>query len=130
MSMQKPIARMVAVTRAQSRLLRSDTGAVRLVADYVVCAQPDCTCNSGVAAHGPFWRVHWSSGTRMWSRYLHRADARDVARLCGREQEPRLGGRRVRACRANSRWMERSSERGSAQEVTQRHGLGTTAARG
>jgi hypothetical protein len=63
-----------------------------LVAEYVVCSQPTCGCHVGGMIHGPFWRRVRSPGDRWRSRYLHRADARRVARLCGRGRERRLRG--------------------------------------
>ena len=50
---------------------------------YVVCVRAACACHGDGSAHGPFWRI-WYSDDRLRSRYVHRADARRVAQLCGR----------------------------------------------
>jgi hypothetical protein len=64
-----------------------------LVAEYVICSQPECGCHVGGVPYGPFWRSVWLSGDRDGSRFIHRADARLVAELCGRGRARRLRGR-------------------------------------
>ena len=53
---------------------------------YVICVYLPCRCHSDGLAHGPFWRQVWQSGGGTRSRYVHRADARRVAILCGRRR--------------------------------------------